>query len=322
MGLIQRARSVDAEPCRPDIMPQLQLKDILDALGCEHKVVGEREHVVERALPIDVADENTITFCNKRGDSGRSLLCRTRAGVIITLRDHEETCRNRDDRIFILVDDPRLAFSRVLRRYFAKARSPGVHGTAVIGQNVSISPDAFVGPFCNIGDDVTIGEGSRLLGSVTVYDKVRIGRRVTVHAGAVIGTDGFGYSRDPEGRVEKFPQIGGVVIEDDVEIGSNACIARGALVDTTIGRGTKIDNLVHIAHNVQVGKDCLIIAHAQIAGSVRIGDRCWLAPSCTINTGVSIGDDAMVALGSVVVRDVEPGTFVAGNPARPTIRKL
>ncbi len=303
-------------------MPQLALKDILDALGCEHKVVGDREAIVERALPIDIADEHSITFCNKQGDRGRSLLCGTKASVVITLTEHEGACRRREDIVFILLDDPRLAFSRVLQRYFVKERAVGVHETAVIGQNVHISPDAVVGPFCSIGDDVTIGEGSQLLGSVTVYGHVKIGRRVTVHAGAVIGTDGFGYSRDPQGRVVKFPQIGGVVIGDDVEIGSNACIDRGALVDTTIGRGTKIDNLVHIAHNVKVGEDCLIIAHAQIAGSVRIGDRCWLAPSCTINTGVSIGDGAMVALGSVVVRDVEPGTFVAGNPARPTIRKL
>ena len=303
-------------------MPQLALKDILDALGCEHKVVGDREAIVERALPIDVADERSIAFCNKQGDRGISLLCRTKASVVITLAEHEGTCRQHVDSVFILVEDPRLAYSRVLQRYFVKEKGAGVHETAVIGQNVHISPDAFVGPFCNIGDDVTIGDGCQLLGSVTIYGNVRMGSRVTVHAGAVIGTDGFGYSREPGGRAEKFPQIGGVVIGDDVEIGSNACIARGALVDTAIGRGTKIDNLVHIAHNVKIGEDCLIIAHAQIAGSVQIGDRCWLAPSCTINTGVSIGDDAMVALGSVVVRDVEPGTFVAGNPARPTIRKL
>ncbi len=303
-------------------MPQLALKEILDALGCEHKVVGGRETVVERALPIDAADHLSITFCNKQGDRGRSLLCQTKAGIIITLKEHEDVWRHREDRTLILVDDPRLAFSRVLQRYFVKKRPAGVHRTTVIGDNTSISLDAYVGPFCTIGNDVIIGDGSQLLGSVTVYDHVRIGRGVTIHAGAVIGTDGFGYNRGPEGRVEKFPQIGGVTIGDDVEIGSNTCIARGALVDTAIGRGTKIDNLVHIAHNVQVGEDCLIIAHAQIAGSVKIGDRCWLAPSCTINTGVSIGDDAMVALGSVVVRDVEAGTFVAGNPARPTIRKL
>ena len=163
--------------------------------------------------------------------------------------------------------------------------------------------------------------GGLLMASVVLYDNVRLGRNVVIHSGAVIGVDGFGYGRNPEGTLEKFPQIGAVEIEDEVEIGSNSCVARGALLNTVIGRGTKIDNLVHIAHNVRIGENCLIIAHAQIAGSVRIGNRCWLAPSCTINTGVTIGDDAMVALGSVVVHDVTPGAFVAGNPARPTIRK-
>lgn len=302
-------------------MLSLTLKDVLDAIMCDHKVLGERELSVDRARPIDMADDRSITFCSKHGEQGKRSLISTKAGLVIVGTEHEDTCSELQGSTYVIVNDPRLAFARVLRRHFDKKREVGVHDTVVMGDDVDIAPDAYIGPFCSFGDHVKIGTGSRLMGSNTVYDGVRIGQNVTVHAGAVIGTDGFGYNRDPEGDVEKFPQIGGVVIGDDVEIGSNTCIARGTLLDTTIGRGTKIDNLVHIAHNVRIGEGCLIIAHVQIAGSVTIGNRCWLAPSCTITTGVTIGDDAMVAMGGVVVRDVDPGSFVAGNPARPTIRK-
>jgi len=290
-------------------------------MRCPHQLIGDVSATFDRALPIDEADERSITFCNKHGSVGEQMLEATRARLVITGREHEAIARGAAGRTFVLVDEPRMAFARVLDAFFRPEWPAGVDPTSVIGDGSAIGQGVHVGRFCAVGRNVVIGDGSRLEGSVTIYDNVRIGRNVVVRAGAVIGTDGFGYSRNPEGKLEKFPQIGGVEIGDDVEIGSNACVARGALSCTRIGRGTKIDNLVHIAHNVHIGEDCVIIAHAQIAGSVRIGDRCWLAPSCTITNGITIGDDAMVALGSVVVKDVKAGEFVAGNPARPTIRK-
>jgi UDP-3-O-[3-hydroxymyristoyl] glucosamine N-acyltransferase len=140
---------------------------------------------------------------------------------------------------------------------------------------------------------------------------------VIIHAGTVIGADGFGYERNDGGELEKFPHLGHVVLEDNVEVGSNTCIDRGTLGDTIIREGAKIDNLVHIAHNVVVGRHAVVIAHAMIGGSTRIGDYAWVAPCACVRDVVSIGDRAMIGLGAVVVRDVPDGATVMGIPARP-----
>lgn len=150
-----------------------------------------------------------------------------------------------------------------------------------------------------------------------MYDGTRIGRNVTVFSGTVIGADGFGYERRADGGMEKFIHKGGVVIEDDVEIGSNTSIDRGTLGDTILRRGAKVDNQVHIAHNCDVGEDAVVIAQSMIGGSVKIGARAWIAPSVVVMNGIAIGQDAMCGLGSIVTKSVKDGETVMGNPARP-----
>ncbi|HET9865725.1 MAG TPA: UDP-3-O-(3-hydroxymyristoyl)glucosamine N-acyltransferase, partial [Nitrospira sp.] len=195
-------------------------------------------------------------------------------------------------------------------------RRTGIHPTAVIDPEARIADDVYIGPYAVVGR-CDVGTGSVIHAHVTLYDGVRIGRNVTIHAGTAVGTDGFGYSRAPDGSLEHFPHVGGVVIEDEVEIGSNTCIDRGTLGDTTIREGTKVDNLVHIAHNVTVGRHALVIAHAMIGGSTVIGDGAWVAPSSAIRDGVRIGDGATIGIAAVVVKNVDPGETVMGVPARP-----
>ncbi|HOR30674.1 MAG TPA: UDP-3-O-(3-hydroxymyristoyl)glucosamine N-acyltransferase, partial [Candidatus Syntrophosphaera thermopropionivorans] len=135
--------------------------------------------------------------------------------------------------------------------------------------------------------------------------------------GARIGQTGFGFVKNEKGEWEKFPQIGNVIIEDNVEIGANTCIDRGALSTTTIGYGTKIDNLVEIAHNVQIGKNCIITGNVSIAGSCIIGDEVWIGPSVTINNGLKIGSKSFISIGSVIIKNLPPSSDVIGNPAEP-----
>jgi UDP-3-O-[3-hydroxymyristoyl] glucosamine N-acyltransferase len=222
-------------------------------------------------------------------------------------------------RLALLVsDNPRLSFMRLVARHFQASRpAAGIHASAVIDPSAHIHPDASVGAFCHVGKRCRLGEGTVLHPNVTLYDDVKVGRNVLIHSGTVVGADGFGYERNEQGDLEKFPHLGGVVIEDEVEIGSNTSVDRGSLGDTRIGRGAKIDNLVHIAHNVEIGEAAVVIAHSMLGGSARIGTRAWLAPAAIVMNQVSIGAGALVGMGAVVVRDVPEGETVIGAPAVP-----
>ncbi|MCG2796692.1 MAG: UDP-3-O-(3-hydroxymyristoyl)glucosamine N-acyltransferase [Actinomycetia bacterium] len=217
--------------------------------------------------------------------------------------------------VFIPVENPKLTFIKILQEFFSPERKTGIEDTAIIGKNCRIGRDVYVGHYVVIGDNVEIGDGTTIHSNVNVYDGVTIGANCTVNSGCVIGADGFGYEREG-GRIEKFPQLGSVIIEDDVEIGGNTCIDRGAIADTVIRRNAKIDNLCHIAHNAEVGENTFVIACSEISGSTRIGRGCLIAPSVTTRNGIVVGDNAIVGLGAVVVKDVEPGDTVAGVPAR------
>lgn len=214
-------------------------------------------------------------------------------------------------------DNARLDFIRAVRRFFAPGPpEPGVHPSAVIAPGARIGDGVTIGPLCTVSSDVEIGHGSILHAGVHVYSRVKIGARVTVHSGTVIGADGYGFERNEKGELERFPHVGGVVIDDDVEIGANASIDRGALDDTRIGTRAKIDNCVHVAHNVTIGEDAAVIAHAMLGGSSAIGDRAWIAPCTAVREGLSVGKEAMTGMGAVVTKSVPDGTTVAGNPAR------
>jgi len=207
---------------------------------------------------------------------------------------------------------PRLAFSRLLERFFADGAEPGWDVPRLpvrMGRDVYLAPGVVLGHGVELGNGVRVGPNTSLA-HCTLADGVEVGANCT------IGGAGFGYTRAPDGRLVRFPHLGRVQIGPSVTIGSNTCIDRGALGATTIGEGTKVDNLVHVAHNVEIGRHCLVIAHAMLAGSVVIGDGAWVAPAAAVRNGLTVGAGATVGMAAVVVRDVPPGTTVAGNPAR------
>jgi UDP-3-O-[3-hydroxymyristoyl] glucosamine N-acyltransferase len=211
---------------------------------------------------------------------------------------------------------PRLAFSRLVARHFAAATADGWPPF-----DGPVPPDAVVHPTARLARGVVLGAGVEVgegvvVGPNTVLAHVTLGARVEVGANCTLGGDGFGYTRDADGRLVAFPHVGRVVVEADVTIGSNTCVDRGALGETRIGAGTKVDNLVHIAHNVRIGRDCMVIAHAVVAGSTTVEDGAWVAPGALVLNGLTVGAGATVGMGAVVVRDVPAGATVKGNPAR------
>lgn len=245
-----------------------------------------------------------------------------------------------EDRPFIITEDPRLAFSKVLELFAPDRRhEPGIHPTAVLGSNVSIGAGVSVGAQCYVADDVilgaetilhplvyvgpeaSIGESCEVHPQAFIGARVKIGHRVIIHAGAAVGADGFGFLQTPEGH-RKIPQIGTAIIDDDVEFGANSTMDRATVGATRIGAGTKIDDQVHVAHNVVIGKNCLLCGQVGIAGSSRIGNNVMMGGQAGVNDHVEIGDNITIGARAAVFGDLhEPGIY-SGYPARPHQEQL
>jgi UDP-3-O-[3-hydroxymyristoyl] glucosamine N-acyltransferase len=307
--------------------------EIARAIGA--KVIGNEQAAIEGVASIASASGSDLVFVEDQKHLETAL--GSAAGAVIAGSFAEEIA---SPKTLLIAAHPRLAFARAARLLRGgETRKVGVHPSAVIhpsvelGKEVSVDPRAvvgedarlgdrtWVGTGCVIGRGVVLGEDCEIYPHVTIYPGTRIGNRVIVHAGAVLGSDGFGYVRDPEnGRYEKFPQIGTLEIGDDVEIGANTTIDRGALDVTRIGRGTKIDNLVHIGHNCQIGENVIIAAQAGFSGSiviednVVIGGQVGVGEHARIQEGVLLGGQA-----GVLPRKVLRGKGLAfwGTPAKP-----
>lgn len=274
---------------------------------------------LRRPAPLAESGPGDVAFCGATAREPMALLRAAAPTLLLVDRRLAVDLTQLKGRIAVvaLCDNARLSFAQLIERFFVPPRPVGIHPSAVIAPSARLGRDVYIGPLCTIGEDSVIGDETVLHASVHVYARVRIGRRVLIHSGTVIGADGFGYEREPSGELFKFPHLGGVVIEDEVEIGANTCIDRGTLADTFIGRGARIDNLVHLAHNTRVGASAAVIAHAMIGGSTQIGARAWIAPSACLRDRIRVGDDAVVGLGAVVTRPVPDSATVFGNPARP-----
>ncbi len=216
----------------------------------------------------------------------------------------------------IEVKDPLRAFALVLRTYFPEAHPVGVHPTAVVEPSARLGKNVVIGAFAYVGHDVEIGDETVVFPHVTLYPHTQIGRRCRIHAGSVLGADGFRYVPGPAG-LEKVPQIGRVVLEDDVEVGANTCIDRAGLGETRIGQGAKIDNLVQVGHNCVVGSHAVLAGQVGLAGSVTIGSGAMLGGQAGVADHRRVGHRARVGAQSGVARDVGDGEVVLGSPALP-----
>jgi len=302
------------------------LKELADYLG--GVVRGDETCPVNGLAPLEAAGPDKVTFlANPRY---ASKVADTGAGAVLMAPGGEGYGRN-----VIEVANPYLGFAKLLTLFYVQPHTPrGVLAKACLGSNVSLGdnitiyPGAIIGDNVTIGDQcvihpgvviydgVTIGDGTVVHASAVIRERCRIGRRCVIQPGAVIGSDGFGYA--PDGRsYYRIPQIGIVVLEDDVEIGANTTIDRAALEVTLIRRGAKIDNLVQIAHNCQIGEDCMICSQVGISGSTKIGNHVTLAGQVGIVGHITIGDNVMVGAKSGVPNSLEANAGYSGYPIQP-----
>lgn len=304
-------------------------QEIAQQLGAE--VVGDPAIALTGFAPATSAKLGDLTFAENETFFQKAELSAASAILVDgPFRSEKKTV--------LRVANARIAFAKVLPIFFPDPTfAPGIHPTAVVSATAQIDPTAHVGPHCTIADGVKIGPRSALISSVfvgagtsvgedcvfqpnvTIYSKSQIGNRVRIHAGTVVGSDGFGYVLD-QGLHRKVPQVGYVVLHDDVEIGANVTIDRGALGPTTIGRGTKIDNLVQIAHNVSIGDHCLLVAQVGVAGSTKMGNYVTLAGQVGVAGHLKIGSKTVIAAQSGVMHDVPEGEKWFGSPAQPDRR--
>jgi UDP-3-O-[3-hydroxymyristoyl] glucosamine N-acyltransferase len=223
------------------------------------------------------------------------------------------------------LENPRLTIIHIIKLIYKreKSESRGVALSTILPKTVKIGKNCSIGEYCVIGDDCIIGDNTTIHDRVSILQNTRIGRNCDIQPGIVIGADGFAYERHNETlELERFPHIGGVQIGDDVEICSNCSIARGSLSDTVIGNGTKLNALVHIAHNVEIGRNCALGAGVTIGGSTIVGDTCWLGQNSTLKNKIKIGNKVIVGSGAAVIDNVEDEDIVAGVPAKSIKHKV
>jgi UDP-3-O-[3-hydroxymyristoyl] glucosamine N-acyltransferase len=309
---------------KPEKRIQWSVAEMAQELNCPF--VGDGKVVIRGVASLENAGRGDLVFL--AGPQYRSLFLKTQASAAIVLPEEK------DDRIPLLLSKtPHLAFIEAIELiYETSVPPPGIHPQAAVSPSAKIGDDVSIGAFCVVDKEAEIGRGTVLFPHVTVYPRVRIGKdclihsqvsiredcilgnNVILHCGAVIGADGFGYVQKADKTHVKIPQLGTVVIEDDVEVGANTTIDRAALDKTVIRKGTKIDNLVQIAHSVEIGENSIIMSQVGIAGSSKIGKNVLIAGQAGIPDHVRVGDNSKIAAKTGVLRDLPPDSKVMGSP--------
>ncbi len=324
-------------------MPKLSLGEIyrfLAEIFPETELIGSQNLVIESISPIEEAQAGSISFI--ANPKYEKFLSQTKASALIVSKKLD-THQAPQELALLKVDDPYSAFVFVLER-FSPPRDlapQGIHPTAVIASSATVHPTARIGAYCVIGENVqigantilyphttildgtVIGDACILYPQVTIYHDCQIGHRTIIHAGAVIGADGFGFAPQKDSSFKKIPQIGRVVIEDDVEIGANTCIDRATLGETIIRKGAKLDNLVQVGHNCSVGTNTVIASQAGLSGSTKIGNSCMIGGQVGFVGHLEVADRVTLGGQSGVTKSLtKPGEFLRGSPAKPIREQL
>ncbi len=306
----------------------IKVKEAADLVG--GSVIGNPEIDFKNVAKIEEANQGDLTFLYH--PSYTKYLDTTKASVVLMKSDIERT---RDDLTYIVVDNPQIEFQKIITKYFTKEigtkgidASAAIDDSATLGENCGIGKNVVISADCKIGSNVIvlhnsvilesceIGDNTIIYPNVSVREDCKIGSNCIIHSGTVIGSDGFGFTPDENGVYRKVPQIGNVVIEDNVEIGSNVSVDRASTGSTRIKNGVKIDNLVQIAHNVTIGENTVISAQTGISGSTKIGDNCIFAGQVGIVGHITIADGTLIGAQSGVSKEIPEGGKYFGSPAK------
>ncbi|MGC4021818.1 MAG: hypothetical protein QM734_07660 [Cyclobacteriaceae bacterium] len=293
----------------------IPVEEILNKIS-HVKFVGDSKSLVDRPIPLDPSNKNpqALMWVSNQ-NSGK--LEEIRTGTIIcgtSFNGFKENCN------YIVCENPRMAFQEVLNKFYVTNETPEISSTAVIDPTVKLGKDCRIGhqvvieKNCVIGDNVSIDHNTVIKHDTEIHNYVKIGANCT------IGGVGFGYEQNNEKKYVLIPHLGNVVIKNFAEVGNNTCIDRAVLGSTILEENVKIDNLVHIAHGVIVGKNSLVIANAMVAGSTVIGENVWVAPSASILNKKTIASNSFIGMGAVVLKDVAENQTVIGNPGKPLIK--
>ena len=289
---------------------QFTAKQIADFIG--GRVEGNEQATVSTFAKIEEAGEGAITFLSN--PKYTQYIYDTKASIVLINDDLE--LEHPVEPTLIRVPNAYECVAKLMQMYAASLpKKTGVDPLAFVSKTAEIGKDVYVGPFTYIGDGVKIGDGSRIYPNVTIYDGCQIGKDVTIHAGAVIGADGFGFAPNQEGY-EKIPQLGIVIIEDNVEIGANTCVDRSTMGETIIHKGVKLDNLIQVAHNCEIGENTVMSAQVGMAGSTKIGAWCMVGGQAGFSGHIKIADKTFVGAQSGVISNTKGnGEQLIGAPA-------
>lgn len=330
---------------REDLSASWDLDSFLVLFDAPIQIEGDKSSVkIKDATAIDRATKDHLTFCRDSGQKGVAAVSKSNAGVIICKSDLQGLVHPKDEgQLLIFTDNPRLAFILIFEKILSSATQEKIRAkrpederrrsnieqtkstispTAVISKNSKIGQNCVVGDHVVIGDNCVIGDGTIIYDRVSLAQNCIIGKNCVIQSGVSMGSDGFAFERTKEKKLVKFPHKGFVKIGDNVEICVNCSIARGSLSDTIIGDGTKLDALVHIAHNVVIGKNCALTAGTIVGGSTSLGDNCWTGLNSTLKHKIKLGNSVIVGSGASVINDVPDGDIVAGVPARSIKDKI
>jgi len=301
---------------------QWKSEDILTDISKREEffVEGNLDKKINDVSSLGEASDTDLAFCSSINDGAFKQIAESKAGIILCKNNLKGFIHPKEGSQLVFLDNPRLAFVAFANRMQTERNKSKqvtkIAPSAVIANDVLIGANCYIGNFVTIGKNCVIGENTVIHDRATLSQNCKIGRNCMIQSGVTLGEDGFSYERHENNKLEKFPHKRGIIIGDNVEICANTDIARGSLTDTVIADGTKIDAMVHIAHNVKIGKNCMITGGTVIGGSTVIGDSCWTGLNCTIKNKVIIGNNVIVGAGACVIRSVPDGDIVAGVPAK------